>query len=261
MLTKEKIEALYDVIKQYKNAVISLSGGTDSVAIAAAAKEVLGVENVQTATAITAFLTESEVRQAKSAAESIGLKHNYIRVHCMRSPDVIKNDENICYYCKKIILEGIDSVKKNLNYEVVFDGTNASGNNESTPSKQAMQEYGVVSPFELAGFDKWDVKELMEYYGLGKLIMPSNSCLAKRIKKGQHLDFYHIRLICAAESYLDNLGYSNIRCRVDGDDAYIQVDKSEVDDLLKRREELDYEFRMMGFKQVHIDEEGYSSGD
>ncbi len=257
MLTTEKLECLYNIIRRYKNAVISLSGGTDSVAIAAAAKEALGAESVKTVTAITAFLTESEIRQAKEAASEIGLEHTFVRVHCMRSPDVIKNDENICYYCKKIILEGIESVKNNLGCDVIFDGTNSSGNNESTLKNNALKEFGVVSPFALAGFDKHDVKELLEFYGLGKFIMPSNSCLAMRIKKGQHLDFYHIRLICAAETYLQSLGYSNIRCRVDGNDAHIQVDNREVKDLIAQKAELDYEFKMMGFNALYIDEDGY----
>ena len=73
MLTKEKLDALYGAIGRYGNAVISLSGGMDSIAIAAAAKEVLGAENVKTATAITAFLTETEKNAAKHASERLGL--------------------------------------------------------------------------------------------------------------------------------------------------------------------------------------------
>ena len=87
---------------------LSLIHISDSIAVAAAAKEVLGAENVVTATAITAFLTETEKNMAKAASKRLGLEHRMKRVFLMKSPDVLRNDENRCYYCKNIILTGIE---------------------------------------------------------------------------------------------------------------------------------------------------------
>ena len=101
----------------------------------------------------------------------------------------------------------------------------------------------------------------MRGYGLSEYIVPSNSCLATRIKTGQQIDFYHIRLICAAETYLESKGFSHVRCRVDGDNATIQVDKSEVPELIEQADEILYEIKMMGFKDVTIDEKGYTRSD
>ena len=42
MLSKDKLDNLYAEIGKYKNAVVSLSGGTDSISFSSAEKEVLG---------------------------------------------------------------------------------------------------------------------------------------------------------------------------------------------------------------------------
>lgn len=261
MLTKEKIDALHEAIAQYKTAVISLSGGMDSIAMAAASKEVLGAENVKTVTAITAFLTETEKNTAKQVSERLGIEHSFVRVFLMKSPDVVRNDSKRCYYCKQIILDGIESVRKNLGFDVIFDGGNISDNCEYRPGAKAVEEYGVISPFKIAGFTKDDIAELMKSYGLSEYIVPSNSCLATRIKTGQQIDFYHIRLVCAAETYLASKGFTHIRCRVDGDNAKIQVEKDEVPELLAHADEIIYEIKMIGFKEVTIDENGYTRSE
>ena len=259
MLSKDKLDNLYAEIGKYKNAVVSLSGGTDSIAVAAAAKEVLGAENVVTATAITAFLTETEKNMAKAASKRLGLEHRMKRVFLMKSPDVLRNDENRCYYCKNIILTGIDEVKEGLGFEVVFDGGNATDLNERRPGTKAVEEHGDVSPLKLACFTKEDIYELMSMYGLDDMISPSNSCLATRIKTGQEIDLYNLRMICAAETYMTNMGYSKVRCRVDSNRALIQVEKSEVPELIKDSEEIISELKLMGFDDVKIDERGYKN--
>lgn len=96
---------------------------------------------------------------------------------------------------------------------------------------KAVEEHGVVSPLKLACFTKEDIYELMSMYGLDDMISPSNSCLATRIKTGQEIDLYNLRMICAAETYMTNMGYSKVRCRVDSNRALIQVEKSEVPSL------------------------------
>lgn len=257
MLTEEKINKLKAVISHYKNAVISLSGGTDSVAMAAVAKNVLGAENVVTATAITAFLTDTEKNAAQKASEALGVTYMPVRIHLMNVADIVKNDKMRCYHCKRVILSHIDELRKKAGFDVVFDGGNVTDLGDYRPGLKAVEEFGIVSPFKEAGFTKEDIAELLKKYNMQEYILPSNSCLATRIKTGQQIDLYHLRMICAAETYITNLGYSHVRCRVDGNKAKIQVDPSEVDEALAHEEELVFELRMMGFEEVTIDKDGY----
>ena len=257
MLTDSKTEKLYDIIRNYANAVVSLSGGTDSVAVAHAAKMALGEKNVIATTAITDFLKESEIRMAKEAAQYIGIEYRAVRVYLMGTEKVIANNADRCYHCKKMILNAIDEEHKNLRFEVVFDGYNMDDENEYRPGKAAAEELGVVSPFKLAGFTKEDIREYMQKNGLKSFIQPSNSCLATRIKTGQMIDFKLIRKVCAAENYLMSLGYSHVRVRVNHRDALVQVAPEEVAELLMNEEEHISELKLIGFNDVSIDKDGY----
>ena len=59
--------------------------------------------------------------------------------------------------------------------------------------------------------------------------------------------------------YMTHMGYSNVRCRVDSNRALIQVEKSEVPELIKDSEEIISELKLMGFDDVKIDERGYKN--
>ena len=107
---------------------------------------------------------------------------------------------------------------------------------------------------------KSDVRSYLAELGLEVAKRPSSPCLATRIPYGVALDLDTIRRIEAAESLLTSLGCYNVRVRLHGDVARIEVDAADMVVVMTHRVEILKRFKSLGFLYVSMDLEGFRSG-
>jgi uncharacterized protein len=69
-------------------------------------------------------------------------------------------------------------------------------------------------------------------------------------------------MVDQAENFLADLGFRNIRARHQGETVNIEVDPSQIPQLLdgRTREVVEHYMASIGYRQIRIDPEGYRRG-
>ena len=109
-------------------------------------------------------------------------------------------------------------------------------------------------------FTKQEVRKLAEEYGISVANRPSTPCMATRFPYGAELDYEKMRHVEEGEEWLKTLGFYNVRIRVHGDIARIEVDEKDVHLLLKNKTEVIEKLKTLGYSYITIDLEGFRSG-
>lgn len=219
-----------------KRAAIAFSGGADSSYLLLAA--------VRAGADVTAYFVDSqfqpefELRDAKRAADFAGAGLCVLKADVLSDPVVAANGEDRCYRCKKTILSCVAEAAARDGYSLICDGTNASDDASARPGMRAAEELGVCSPLRECGLTKADVRRLSEEAGLFTWNKPAYSCLATRIPSGVPITREDLERTERAEDFLSSLGFSDIRVRLFGGAARLQLPAEQLPALLERRDEI-----------------------
>jgi len=255
----EKYKHLLAFLKQYKNAAIAFSGGTDSTFLLMAASEVFG-DNVLAITASTPYIPKWEIAEADDFCKTHNIKHKIIE---LSFPEVIRdNPENRCYLCKHTLFGIILKEAQNEGIGNVFDGTNADDLSDYRPGIRALHELGIISPLLECGFSKNDIRELSKSMGLKVWDKPAYACLLTRLPYNQAVKDSDFERIEKAEQFIEKSGFRPVRVRVQGNDARIEMSR----DLFMRFMDENFYVKVvnymksLGFSFVSLDLEGYRKG-
>ncbi len=256
----EKEEKLRAILKSCTRAAIAFSGGVDSSFLAAVAKNTLGASRVELFTASLHMSPSWELRDAVSTASFLGLSHHVIEMNELSEQKVAQNPTDRCYYCKKFIFNRIADEAKKLSCDVIFDGSNIDDNEDYRPGMKAARELGIISPLALAGLNKNEIRGLSKRSNLPFAQKPSGACLGSRIPYGQMITDRLLRKIERAEEGIHQLGFEELRVRVHGDCARLEVSVDRMDFAWKMRKKLTAVCKQAGFCHVALDMSGYFSG-
>jgi len=248
----EKYKKLIALLKRKKSVAIAFSGGVDSGLVAKAAMDA-GIDTIAI-TIISPLITRRQIKEAKSMAAGIGIKHVFIRKRL--SDAVKKNDRMRCYYCKKEDAKLLKKFAMEYGYEVVADGINAS---DEYIGKIACDEEGIWHPLVEADIKKDDIRRILKKIGVDLWKKMPDSCLATRVQYGTRLEESLLRKIEKGEDFL--LKYFGIvRLRVHDNIARIEIGENEFSKIFELRKEIIEKIKKLGFKYVTIDLEGYRKG-
>jgi uncharacterized protein len=89
---------------------------------------------------------------------------------------------------------------------------------------------------------------------------PSEACLSSRIPYGEEITIKKLTMIEEAEAFLAKKGFGQLRVRIHGTTARIEVHKDEMTMMLDMQNEVAERLRSLGFSYVSLDLEGYRSG-
>ena len=130
------------------------------------------------------------------------------------------------------------------------------------PGLQAIEELKVLSPLREAGLYKQEIRDLSRHLGLPTWEKPSYACLATRFAYGEQITPEKIGMVDKAEQLLLNLGFRQMRVRVHGDMARIEVLPEDLPRLMSGeiREKVNDSLRDYGFRYVSADLKGYRTG-
>jgi uncharacterized protein len=263
------LEKKYEELKRFieekgkGGVVIAFSGGVDSSTLAAVCHNILG-ERVVAVTAESPTYTPEELEEAKGIAKEIGIRLYVVETDELSNESFSQNPENRCYYCKKELLERLQDSARNLGFKAVFEGTNFSDLNDHRPGFKAVREMeNVYSPWAENRFTKEEIRAMARKIGLSIRDKPPNACLASRIPYHDRITVKKLNRIGKAEQIIRRItGVRQLRVRDHNGLARIEVGKDErklfcdIEVLDRIAENL----KMVGFKYVTIDLEGYRTG-
>lgn len=227
---------LQDFFAQNKKAALAFSGGVDSAYLLYAGLQ-SGCD-IHAYYVKSAFQPQFELEDAKKLAEMLGAKMTVLELDVLSEPLVVQNPSNRCYYCKKKIFSRIIEAAKADGYDVIIDGNNASDDADDRPGMKAVKELSVLSPLRECGLTKPEIRRLSKEAGLFTWDKPAYACLATRIPTGIEITADKLFATEISEKALTDLGFTDFRIRLSGNDAKIQVKEEQLEKVILYRKEI-----------------------
>lgn len=257
-LLEDKIKRLRTVLAEKKSLMVAFSGGVDSSVVAKVAVEVLGVR-AAAATIDSPTLPRRELALARRLAKEIGIRHRIIKAPDL-DPALLRNSCDRCYFCKQGDLALLREAAGQEGCAAIAFGVTASDHHEHRPGLRALAEAQAFLPLVEAGIAKNEMRAIAEILALSNHDLPSTTCLSSRIPYGQAITLQKLTRVEAAESFLHEQGFRQVRVRHYDDTARIEVLPAEIGILLDKREQIIGRLQALGFTYVTVDLEGYRSG-
>ncbi|WP_432824617.1 ATP-dependent sacrificial sulfur transferase LarE [Dactylosporangium sp. CA-092794] len=251
---------LRDRLAREERLIVAFSGGADSALLAWAAHDVLGA-NAVAATAVSASLPARERRAAKAFAARYRIPHVEIATDELDRAEYRANDARRCFHCKTALFDALAPLAAALGAPIAL-GTNLDDLGDYRPGLRAARLRAGIAPLVDAGLSKADVRAVSAEAGLETSDKPAAACLASRIPYGEPVSAELLARIERAEDALHRHGLTVCRVRAHGGGtlARIEVPVEDLDELLRRRGEIDAELRECGFVHVAVDLAGFRSG-
>jgi pyridinium-3,5-biscarboxylic acid mononucleotide sulfurtransferase len=259
MTTRKKYEDLKNIIAGHGPMLVAYSGGVDSTLLAAVAKEVLG-EKTRCVLIDSPVVPRAAIREARATAGEIGLVLDIIEVPLLDHADFCRNPKDRCYLCKKILAVHLRQRARERGFLCIADGSNISDMGEYRPGFRASTEEGIIHPFIEADITKEEIRNIAHMLNLPVWQKPSAACLASRIPYGDTLTISKLHRIEEAEAYLATFGIGQIRVRIHGNIARIEVNKEDWEKIMDHQFEITIKFRVLGFAYITLDLDAYRSG-
>lgn len=259
------LESLCRQLDAFPQVVVAYSGGVDSALVAALAGDRLG-ERALAVTGVSPALAPHLRREASDQARWLGLRHRELTTAELADPAYTSNPQDRCYACKRELHRLLAPIAAAAEGAQVLDGVNLDDLGDHRPGIRAAREFGVRSPLAEAGIDKAGVRQLSRALGLPWWDKPAQPCLASRFPYGEPISATRLTRVAAAEEWLRQRGFRELRVRSQGETARIEIPEAALPAALERlaegelRPELVAAFRGMGFSAVALDLEGLVSG-
>lgn len=227
---------LTQFFEEHPKAAIAFSGGVDSAYLLYAAKK-CGAD-IRAYYVKTPFQPQFEYEDALTLAEQLQAPMTTLTLDVLQEAQIAANPENRCYFCKQKIFSAIRDQAAKDGFPSILDGTNASDSRTDRPGMQALEELDVYSPLLICGLTKQEIRQRSKEAGLFTHDKPAYACLATRIPTGTLITAELLHKTERSEEFLKNLGFSDFRIRLIGDDAKIQVTENQLSLLLEHRKKI-----------------------
>ena len=217
------VHALESCLADIGRLAVAVSGGVDSLTLAAVAHLRLG-DDATMFHAVSPAVPPEATERTRSLAARFGWRLRVLDAGEFSDPEYLRNPVNRCYFCKSNLY---GSIARHTDAQLV-SGTNRDDLGDYRPGLDAAAQHGVRHPYVECGIDKAGVRAIAARLGLDEVAeLPAAPCLSSRLETGIRVTPAALGLVHAVESAVGRrLRASTVRCRVRGTGVSVELDEA-----------------------------------
>ena len=229
------LPALEAILRELDTVAIALSGGVDSMTLAAVAHGTLGPERSTMFHAVSPAVPSEATARVRRVAVERGWRLRVFDAGEFADAQYRANPVNRCFFCKTNLY---GAVRRQTTMPIV-SGANLDDLGEYRPGLQAARDHAVRHPFVEAGVHKRTVRALALKLGLGDIAdLPAAPCLASRVETGLPIEAATLQVIHAAERLVaERAAPRTVRCRVRAAGVVIEMDAESLERIGRDQQE------------------------
>lgn len=216
------------VLRDLGACAVAVSGGVDSMTLAAVAHAVLGPAAAMIH-AVSPAVPAAATARVREHARRGGWRLTEIDAGEFADPRYRANPANRCFFCKTSLY---GTMAQHATGTLV-SGTNLDDLGDWRPGLRAAADHGVRHPYVEAGIDKAGVRAIARARGLDDLAeLPAAPCLSSRVETGLRVEPETLAAIDRVETALRaRLAPETVRCRVRASGVGVELDAASFESL------------------------------
>jgi len=220
-MSADAFARLAAVLRGIGPADIAVSGGVDSLSLAAAAHAVLG-DRARMHHAVSAAVPPEATARTEAIAAARGWNLSLFDAGEFADERYRANPSDRCFFCKTNLYGALAARVTGT----ILSGTNLDDLSDCRPGLRAAEQHRVRHPFVEAAIDKATVRRLAADLGLGDVAdLPASPCLSSRIETGIRVEPALLALVHRAERLVtETLAPRTVRCRVRAAGVVVELD-------------------------------------